>query len=161
MATGTVGGQARPRIAAEPLVGGWELSFPRYSTAQLFALASDIEKYPHFVPGCVAARIVEEDGTLWRVDNVFAVGPMRYRFASIAAVDPNNGLDIRSSESPWKSFHLAWRFTELAEGCRVGCRFAVEFRSGVVAAIAHFVSQGTELRIMAAFEKRAQALYGS
>jgi coenzyme Q-binding protein COQ10 len=136
------------------------LDFPRYSAAQLFALASDIEKYPHFVPGCVAARIVEKGETRWRVDNVFAVGPMRYRFTSIADVDPDNALDIRSSEGPWKSFRLSWRFTELAEGCRVGCRFAVEFRSGVLAAVAHFVTQATERRIMAAFEKRARALYG-
>lgn len=146
--------------AGGPLVGGWELAFPLYTPAQLFVLASDIESYPFFVPGCVATRIIERRDNSWRVDNVFAFGPVRHRFISIAEVNAPEGLDITSTDGPWKSFSLEWRFTPLAEGCLLTCRFSAEFRSGVVATIASLGQHGAERRIMSAFERRAKALYG-
>ena len=146
--------------AGRPVDGGWELTFPRYTPTQLFTLASDIESYPFFVPGCVAARIVERRDNLWRVDNVFALGPVRHRFVSYAELNPPDGLDITSSEGPWKSIRLSWRFAPSDEGCQLTCRISAEFRSGVVAAIAAFGHHGMERRIMTAFERRAKALYG-
>ncbi|PKU25385.1 type II toxin-antitoxin system RatA family toxin [Telmatospirillum siberiense] len=146
--------------AGTSVVGGWELAFPRYTPAQLFALASDIESYPFFVPGCVAARIIERRDNLWRVDNVFAFGPVRHRFISHAELNPPDGLEITSTDGPWKSFRLSWQFAPLEEGCQLGCRFAAEFRSGVVATIASLGQHGAERRIMGAFERRAKALYG-
>jgi coenzyme Q-binding protein COQ10 len=146
--------------AGGPLDGGWELAFPRYTPAQLFTLASDIESYPYFVPGCVAARIIERKDNLWRVDNVFALGPVRHRFISHAALNEPDGLEITSTDGPWKSFLLSWHFKPLNEGCQLACRFSAEFRSGVVATIAAFGHHGMERRIMASFERRAKALYG-
>ncbi len=146
--------------AGVPLVGGWDLAFPRYTPAQLFALASDIESYPFFVPGCVATRIIERRDNLWRVDNVFAFGPVRHRFFSYAELNPPDGLEITSTDGPWKSFRLSWQFASLEEGCQLGCRFSAEFRSGVVATIASLGQHGAERRIMTAFERRAKALYG-
>jgi coenzyme Q-binding protein COQ10 len=143
-----------------PLVGGWKLAFPRFTPAQLFALASDIESYPFFVPGCVATRIIERCDNLWRVDNVFAFGPVRHRFISFAELNAPDGLEITSTDGPWKSFRLTWRFSSLEEGCQLECLFSAEFRSGVVATIASLGQHGAERRIMSAFERRAKALYG-
>lgn len=145
---------------AGPLTGGWELNFPDYTPAQLFALASDIESYPYFVPGCVATRIVERRANVWRVDNVFAFGPMRHRFTSVAELNAPEGLDITSVDGPWKAFCLSWRFTPAEDGCLLACRFQAEFRSGVAATIASLGLHGAERRIMNAFERRAKALYG-
>ncbi|MDR3441129.1 type II toxin-antitoxin system RatA family toxin [Telmatospirillum sp.] len=140
--------------------GGWELFFPRYTPAQLFALASDIESYPFFVPGCVAARIVERRDNLWRVENVFSFGPVRHRFVSQAELNPPEGLEIKSSDGPWKNFLLLWQFAPQEQGCKLACRFSAEFRSGVLGAIASLGQHGAERRIMTAFERRAKALYG-
>ncbi len=142
------------------MVGGWELFFPTYTAEQLFALASDIESYPFFIPGCVATRVIERRDNLWRVDNVFAFGPVRHRFISDAELNPPEGLDITSNDGPWKTFHLSWRFMPQDQGCKLACRFLAEFRSGVVATLASLGQSGTERRIMAAFERRAKALYG-
>ncbi|HXP98406.1 MAG TPA: type II toxin-antitoxin system RatA family toxin [Telmatospirillum sp.] len=146
--------------AGGPLVGGWELAFPNYTPAQLFALASDIESYPFFVPGCVATRIIERNDNLWRVDNVFALGPVRHRFISHAELNAPDGLEITSTDGPWKSFRLSWQFAPLEQGCQLLCRFSAEFRSSMVATIAALGHHGVERRIMAAFERRAKALYG-
>jgi coenzyme Q-binding protein COQ10 len=149
------------KISAKPLVGGWEMAFPRYTPDQLFAVASDIEKYPAFIPGCVAARIVERGEKRWRVDNVYAFGPMRYRFQSTAELDPPGSLDITSSDGPWQEFRLQWAFSALATGSHLSCKFNVLFRNSVVAAVAAFGNQEMERRIMNAFIKRAESLYGA
>ncbi|MTJ82156.1 MAG: type II toxin-antitoxin system RatA family toxin [Telmatospirillum sp.] len=140
--------------------GGWELVFPRYTPAQLFALASDIESYPFFVPGCVAARITERRDNVWRVENVFSFGPVRHRFLRRAEINPPDGLEITSTDGPWKIFRLAWQFAPQEQGCKLGCHFTVEFRSSVLAAFAALGQHGAERRIMIAFERRAKALYG-
>jgi coenzyme Q-binding protein COQ10 len=142
------------------LDGGWEQDFPRYSPAQLFALVSDIESYPGFVPGCVATRILERGETVWLVDNVFGFGPFRRRFTTRAELDAPNGLLITSSDDPWRSFRLSWRLEPLTEGCRLICSFALGFRSATIGALAPLVMAEMDRRIIAAFEKRAAALYG-
>jgi coenzyme Q-binding protein COQ10 len=143
-----------------PTTGGWQLFFPNYTPAQLFALASDIESYPFFVPGCVAARITERRDNLWHVENVFAFGPVRHRFASRAELNPPEGLEITSTDGPWKFFRLNWQFAPEEKGCQLACNFTADFRSGVLAAVAAISQNGAERRIMAAFERRAKALYG-
>jgi coenzyme Q-binding protein COQ10 len=147
-------------IEAVPREGGWELTFPRYTASQLFALVSDIERYPAFVPGCVAARITEKSGEHWSVDNVYNFGPLRSRFTSFADLEPPYRLDIRSEDGPWKQLHLAWRFEAKGDGCGLTCRFSAIFRSRVLATLASLRMTETERRVMAAFEKRARLLYG-
>jgi coenzyme Q-binding protein COQ10 len=107
----------------------------------------------------VATRIIERRDNIWRVDNVFSFGPVRHRFISHAELNPPDGLEITSNDGPWKSFRLAWQFLPQDAGCQLVCRFSAEFRSGVVTTIASLGQHGAERRIMAAFERRAKALY--
>jgi coenzyme Q-binding protein COQ10 len=144
------------------LSGGWERDFPQYRPAQLFALVADIERYPRFVPGCVATRILARDGPLWTVDNVFGFGPLRSRFTTLAEIEAPHFLRITSSDGPWRQFALTWRLDpQGADGCRLGCAFAVTFRSRPLAALARLGQGEMDQRIIAAFEKRAKSLYGS
>jgi coenzyme Q-binding protein COQ10 len=143
------------------LAGGWELLFPRYTTDQLFALVSDIESYPGFVPGCIATRILARRGDKWQVDNVFGFGPIRSRFCSRAVVQAPHRLDISSTDGPWERFSLSWRLDPMGEqGCRLACRFDVEFRLSALAGLASLGMPSMERRIISAFEARAGLLYG-
>jgi coenzyme Q-binding protein COQ10 len=139
----------------------WERKFPRFKPEQLFALVSDIESYPIFVPGCLNARIVERSERVWRVENVFGFGPVRSRFTSIAELDPPRRLDISSGDGPWRDFRMSWQFRPSGTGCRVSCTSTLEFRSPLFAVLAKFLRSEMEARIIAAFEARAKALFGS
>ena len=143
------------------LTGGWKRSFPMFSPAQLFALVSDIESYPQFVPGCVKTRILAKGDNHWRVDNVFRFGPIRSRFITLADFHPPGRVEIASSDGPWTSFLLVWGFEPAGAGCLVSCRYAVNFRSRLLATLASFGLAKAERQVAAAFEKRAWALYGS
>ena len=141
--------------------GGWRRDFPRFSPEQLFALVSDIERYPEFVPCCLKARVVERGPTVWKVENVFGFGPVRRRFMSHAELEPPHRLDITSREDPWRDFRMLWRFQEFGTGCRLYCALSMVFRSPFLAGLAQFASGELERTIVTAFERRAEAVYGT
>lgn len=146
-------------VDSEPaLQRHWRLRFPHFTVAQLFALVSDIESYPQFVPGCVATRILERGADTWRVDNVFGAGPLRWHFRSTAHLDPPHRLEIVSQDGPWRRFAMNWRFTPENEGCRIDVDLTVGFRSPLLAALARTALPRTEPRIIRAFEERAERL---
>lgn len=142
------------------LEGGWTRTFPNYTPDQLFTLVSDVESYPRFIPGCVAARVVSRAEDHWRVDNVFHVGPVRSRFVSMARFHAPNLLEITAEDGPWQRFLLRWQLDPEADGCRVECSFSVAFRSRAVQAVARLGMGELDRRIIAAFEKQAARLYG-
>lgn len=148
-------GQAR-RLAEE-----WQLAFSRFTSVQLFTLVSDIERYPSFVPGCIAARIVEKAEGRWRVDNLFGFGPVRRRFYTLAEFERPWRLDIASTGASIGSFRFDWRFRDVGDGCHVTCRFAADFRSDLLAALANFLQGDAEKMIIDAFERRAYALFAA
>ncbi|WP_448190782.1 type II toxin-antitoxin system RatA family toxin [Azospirillum sp. sgz301742] len=135
----------------------WRMRFPDFTAEQLFALVSDIESYPQFVPGCVATRIVERGANgNWLVDNVFGAGPLRWHFRSTAEFDAPHRLEIVSQEGPWRRFAMLWSFTPEAEGSRVDVDLAVAFRSPLLATLARTALPRAEPRIIRAFEERAR-----
>ncbi|WP_247878298.1 type II toxin-antitoxin system RatA family toxin [Azospirillum sp. TSO22-1] len=146
---------------AEPaLRRHWRMDFPAFTAEQLFAMVADIEGYPAFMPGCVAARVLERraDGS-WLVDNVFGFGPLRSRFRSTARFAAPEWLEIVSQDGPWRRFALRWSFTPEGAGCRVDAEVTVEFRSALLAALARTGLPAAEPRIVRAFEERARRLY--
>jgi len=138
----------------------WVREFPLFKPEELFALVSDVESYPIFLPGCLNARIMERSGRVLRVENVFGFGPMRTRFVSVAELAPPHRLDISSRDGPWRNFRLCWRFQPMNGGCRVSCTSSLELRSALLAPLAKLSENAIGNRLMAAFEARAEALFG-
>lgn len=153
-------------MSATAVTGGalgqrWTLRFAHYSAEQLFALVSDIESYPQFVPGCVATRILERrpDGT-WLVDNVFGAGPLRQRFMSRARPEAPHRLEVVSQDGPWRRFAMLWTFRPEGDGCSVDVELELSLRSPLLSSLAGAGLSQIEPRIVRAFEERAERLYG-
>src|ERR1700745_4386486 len=58
-----------------------------YTPEQLFALVADIERYPEFLPWCLAARIKERRADLIVADLIIGFRMFRERFTSRVALD--------------------------------------------------------------------------
>ena len=144
---------------ANTLEGCWEREFPACSPEHLFEIASDIEAYPRFVPGCLATRILKKGaGKVWLVDNIFGFGPIRARFTTRATLEPPRQLTIVSGDWPWRDFFLSWTFSEENGRSRVTCRFAVEFRSALLNQMARLCVPEIERQVLCAFEKRVATI---
>lgn len=139
----------------------WSVRISGVSAEQAFALLADVERYPDFVPGCLAARVVTRMPGRWMVENRFGIGPLRLAFRSEAIPDPPHALRIVSTDGPWRRLVLTWTVREDGDGCVVGFAAEAGFRSPILGGLARAGLADLEPRIIRAFELRARTLCGS
>lgn len=137
-----------------------------YSAEQLYALVADIGRYPEFLPWCSAARIRStrptETGSIIDADLVISFKVFRERFGSRVTLYPDAGkIDVAYLEGPFRYLDNHWEFENLAEGgCEVRFFVDFEFKSRALQAIIGVVFNEAMQRIVRAFERRAEDLYG-
>jgi len=133
-----------------------------YRAEQLFDLVADIERYPEFLPWCVAARIRsrEEDGLT--ADLIIGFKMIRERFTSRVTLDrPNLRIDVAYTDGPFRYLNNHWVFESLPNGqCRIDFYVDFEFRSLVLQKIIGALFNEAVRRMVHAFEGRARKLYG-
>src|SRR5579871_6931884 len=61
-----------------------------YSPEQMYALVADIERYPEFLPWCLAAKIRRREGAVILADLVIGFRMVRERFTSRVELQPGN-----------------------------------------------------------------------
>jgi coenzyme Q-binding protein COQ10 len=146
-----------------------------HSPQQLFALVADIERYPEFLPWCLAARNnrrqATEDGEIVWSDLVIGFRLVRERFTSKVALMPGGAgeggdgpprIDVEYVDGPMKYLHNHWVFRPGADGgCEIEFYVDFEFRSKLLQKIIGALFHEAVSRMVAAFEKRADALYGT
>lgn len=132
----------------------WQRTFPSHAPGILYSVAADIESYPSFVPGCLAARILTREGAVWQVENTFGFGLARIVFVTEARVEPPLRLSISANDAPWGTLSVAWRFAPEARGSSAECRTDLGFRSRLTAGIVAATIGSVEEAIIAAFEAR-------
>jgi len=139
------------------LSGRFAADFPGLAAAQLFAIASDIESYPLFIPWCRSARVLSDDGAVRQVENHFGAGPVDMRFFTRAEADAPRTLCITSDDGPFTRFRLDWRF---ADG-RAEADYSIALRSPLLQGLAVFAMPEVERRIVSQFRQRVKALHGA
>ena len=131
-----------------------------YTAAQLFALVADVERYPEFLPWCMGARIRERAPALIVADLIIGFRMFRERFTSRVALDPPRRIDVSYAEGPFRYLDNHWIFDEVPGGCRVDFFVDFEFKSRILQQVIGLLFHEAVRRMVAAFEGRAQQLYG-
>lgn len=142
---------------------------------KLYALVADIERYPEFLPWCLAARnnrreATQEGEIVWS-DLVIGFKLVRERFTSKVTLTPGGGetgdepprIDVEYIDGPMKYLHNHWIFRPAPEGdgCEIEFFVDFEFRSKLLQRIIGVLFHEAVSRMVVAFEKRADALYGT
>jgi len=137
-----------------------------YSAAQMFALVADIERYPEFLPWCVALRVAERrrDDHLEFVvaDMAVAYKVFRERFRSLVRLDyASKSIDVEYVDGPFRSLANNWAFTDAANGGSiVDFSIEFEFRNLLMQATAQSVFEKAFAKMSDAFVDRADIVYG-
>lgn len=139
----------------------------RHSAAEMFALVADIEKYPEFLPMCeklvVRGRTSEGGRDVLVADMTISYAVVRETFTTRVTLDPAARIiDADYLDGPFHHLDSQWSFVLEGEGaCLV--RFAIdyEFKSRMLSAVMGGVFEGVFRTFGEAFEKRADAIYGS
>jgi coenzyme Q-binding protein COQ10 len=139
-----------------------------YSPEEMYALIADVARYPEFLPWCAAARIRETrplpDGTgdVMDADLIVSFKVYRERFGSRVTLKPKaRSIDVEYLEGPFRYLRNHWRFLDAGPGrCEIDFYVDFEFRSTILQKLIGLVFTEAMQRIVRAFEKRAEALYG-
>ena len=140
----------------------------RHSAAEMFDLVADVERYPEFVPLCrsLSVRKRTRDGEGKDVivaDMTVAYKFIRETFTSRVTLDrAEPGNPGRISRRPVSPLNNRWNFRASGEhACDVEFFIAYEFRSRTLGMLMGSVFDAAFRRFAAAFERRADQVYGS
>ena len=132
-----------------------------YTQAQLFDLVADVERYPQFLPWCLAARIRERKPDLIVADLLIGYKMVRERFTSRVTLSPPHRMDVAYTEGPFRYLNNHWIFEPQPEGgCVIDFFVDFEFRSRMLQKIIEMLFNEAVKRMVGAFETRAGQLYG-
>ena len=131
-----------------------------YTPEQMYALVADIERYPEFLPWCVAARIRERRADFINADLVIGFRLFRERFTSHVRLSPPGRIDVMYTEGPFRYLNNHWIFERAPGGCRIDFFVDFEFKSRVLQKVIEVLFGEAVRRMVTAFESRARQLYG-
>jgi coenzyme Q-binding protein COQ10 len=139
-----------------------------YAAAEMYALIADIEAYREFLPWCQAARIRKrtplpgEAGEVVDADLVISFKVFREKFGSRVTLRPDRRMiDVEYLDGPFRYLNNHWHFIpDGPTSCTVDFFVDFEFRSRTLQALIGLVFNEAMQRIVSAFERRAEALYG-
>ena len=138
-----------------------------HSAPRMFDLVADVERYPEFVPLCrslkIRQRIPKPDGTeIVIADMTVSFKLVREGFTSRVTLDrPNLKIFVEYLQGPFSNLEDRWTFEAKSDdACDVGFFLAYEFKSRMLAMLMGTMFDTAFQRFAAAFEKRADAIYG-
>lgn len=129
----------------------------------MFEVVADVERYPEFLPWCVALRVLSRELVKKRevltAEMAVGYGALREKYTSRVILDRNERtIDVAQTSGPFKQLENHWRFTPASEGCRVDFSLAYEFRNRVLNAVAGAAFGKVYVKMADAFEARAKQL---
>ena len=132
-----------------------------YSAEQIYALVSDIERYPEFLPWCKAARISSRKGNVVVADLVVGAKLFRETFTSEVTLDKPRSITVAYRSGPMSRLSNAWGFTAKGrKACEVSFHVDFDFHSPLLRAAMNMFFDVALRKMVSAFEARAKALYG-
>ncbi len=137
-----------------------------YTPDQMYDLVADVGSYSEFLPWTAAARVrsTEDKGDheVMLADLVISFKVFRERFGSKVTLWPEKKqIDTEYIDGPFRYLESTWRFNEAEKGCEVSFDVDFEFKNRLLQGAAGIFFNEAMQRVVRAFERRAQELYGT
>jgi len=131
-----------------------------YAPKQMYDLVADIERYPDFLPWCLAARITKRGEGMVEADLVIGFKMFRERFTSRVELARPKRIDVVYTDGPVRHLENRWGFESRPEGCMIDFYVDFELRSALLQSLIGGLFTEAAHRMVRAFEGRARTLYG-
>ena len=133
-----------------------------YSAEQMFDLVADVSRYDEFLPWVVGVRVRSDSETEMVADLLVGFKALREKFTSKVLKDRPNRIEVMYLDGPMKDLDNLWRFTPIeGGGCEIHFKVDFAFRNRIFEALAGQYFDRAFRKMVAAFEARAEELYGS
>ena len=139
----------------------------RHSAVEMFDLVADVERYPQFVPMCRALKVRQRTPGDEGIETIVADMTVSFKlvretFRSRVTLDrPRLQILVEYLQGPFSHMQNRWTFTPAGdEACDVEFFIDYEFKSRVLGALMGSMFDIAFRRFAAAFERRADQVYG-
>jgi ribosome-associated toxin RatA of RatAB toxin-antitoxin module len=136
-----------------------------HSAHEMFALVTDVQHYPAFLPWCDHSEVIERDasGMVARVG--MSLSGLRQSFTTRNTHLEDRQVLMALVDGPFSHLEGVWDFTPLGDGtqraCKVAFRLTYGFSSSTLAALVGPVFDRIAGSLVDAFVKRADQVYGT
>ena len=139
----------------------------RHSATDMFDLVADVEGYPKFVPLCKALKVRERSPAVDGIETIVADMTVSFKlvresFRSRVTLDrPKLQILVEYLQGPFSHMQNRWTFRPTGEAaCEVEFFIDYEFRSRALGLLMGGMFDLAFRRFAAAFEARADQVYG-
>ena len=135
-----------------------------YTAQEMFALVTDVVKYPQFLPWCDQSKVLESDenGMLAEIGIAFAGIHQKFTTRNEHVLDRK--VDVKLVSGPFSNLDGHWTFTPVGDAgeraCRVDLELQYGFQNMALAALVGPVFDRIAGSLVDAFVKRAEQVYG-
>lgn len=133
-----------------------------YTPEKLYNLVSDVEKYPDFLPWCIALRVRSREVKMINADMIIGFKVFREKFTTRVTLNPPRRIDVEYLDGPFKYLNNHWIFKPIDDGaCEIDFYVDFEFKSILLQKAIGAVFNEAVRKIINAFEARAHRIYGN
>ena len=132
-----------------------------YSAEQMFDLVADVARYPEFLPWVVATRVRSDDGSELVADMLVGFKALREKFTSRVLKNRPDRLEVIYVDGPMRDLDNVWHFRTSPGGCEIDFCVDFTFKNKMFEMLAGQYFDRAFRKLVAAFETRANELYGS
>ena len=130
-----------------------------YPADLMYAVVSDVEKYPQFLPWVVGLRVLSRRQSGLTAEMAVGYGALRERYTSDVLLDPlARRIDVTQTKGPFKTLANHWRFTPNGQGCEIDFSIEFAFKNRLLHSVAGAKFEKVMLKMADAFEARAKTI---
>ena len=132
-----------------------------YSAAQMFDLVADVGRYGEFLPWVVATRVRSNSETEMVADMLVGFSALREKFTSRVEKCRPEEIKVHYVDGPMRDLDNRWLFRPVGpQECEIDFRVEFTFRNALFQKLAGQYLDKAFRKMVAAFEQRAEQLYG-
>lgn len=136
-----------------------------HSAPEMFALVTDVARYPDFLPWCDRGEVLEQTGDCMVARVGMSIGGLRQAFTTRNTHVSDREVHMALVDGPFSQLDGHWTFTPLGNGdqsaCKVEFTLRYGFSSKALAAVVGPVFDRIAGSLVDAFVKRADQVYGA
>jgi coenzyme Q-binding protein COQ10 len=131
-----------------------------YSCEEMFDLVADVGRYGEFLPWVVATRVKSDSETEMVADMLVGFKALREKFTSRVYKKRPREIEVVYVDGPLKDLDNVWTFEPTENGCEIHFCVDFQFKNIMFEALAGQYFDRAFRKMVAAFETRAEQLYG-
>lgn len=135
-----------------------------YSPEEMFALVTDVARYPEFLPWCDHATVLERHDDGMKAEVGISLGGLHKSFVTRNTHEEGRRVKMELIEGPFSRLDGDWHFHPVGDGTQRACRVELQlhygFSSRTLATLVGPVFDRIAATFVDAFIKRAEQVYG-